>query len=176
MPLKPLDLMVGLSLTLRKEPVWTYAELGEQLGLSASEANKAVERCLQAGLLSPGASEGAKPTPVRAALMEFLAHGVRYAFSARPGRQVRGTPTAHSAPPLSDRIRAGDEPAYVWPDPEGTHRGQAIEPLYSSAPGAARRSPALHELLALTDAIRCGRSRERALAIEELHKRLIESP
>lgn len=172
MPLKPQDLLVCLELATRGSEPWTYAELAQGLGLSASEANKAVERSLAAGLLAPSTEPRGKPGPVRAALLDFLAHGVRHAFFAQPGRMVRGTPTAHSAPPLAARLRGGDEPPLVWPDAKGQERGQAVDPLYPSAPEAARRNPRLYELLALTDALRCGRARERKLAVEELRKRL----
>lgn len=172
MPLKPQDLLVCLDLATRGEEPWTYAQLGDELGLSASEANKAVERSLAAGLLAPSSEPRGKPRPIRAALLDFLAHGVRHAFFAHPGRMVRGTATAHSAPPLDTRLRGGDEPPLVWPDAAGKHRGQAVDPLYPTVPEAARRNQRLYELLTLTDALRCGRTRERKLAIEELQKRL----
>jgi len=173
-PLKPQDLFVCLALTDRGPGPWTYAELGEELGLSASEANKAVERAVAAGLLAPSTEPRGKPGPIRAALLEFLIHGVRHAFFAQPGRMVRGMPTAYSAPPLSEQLRGGDEPPLVWPDVKGEQRGQAVEPLYPSVPDAARRNPELYELLALTDALRCGRARERKLAVLELGKRLAD--
>jgi len=174
MPLKPQDLLVCLALADRGHRPWTYAELSEELGLSASEANMAVERSLSAGLLTPSSKPRGKPGPVRAALLEFLVHGARHAFFAKPGPIVRGTPTAYSAPPLLNRLQAGDEPPLVWPDANGETRGQAIEPLYPSVPDAARRNSRLYELLALTDALRCGRARERKLAASELSSRLLD--
>ena len=63
-------------------------------------------------------------------------------------------------------------PTYVWPDDSGDTTGTSLEPLHPSAPRAARSSPELHELLALVDALRVGRARERALAARELHTRL----
>jgi hypothetical protein len=172
MPLKPQDLLVCLALADRGPRPWTYADLSENLGLSASEANMAVERAMTAGLLTPSTEPRGKPGPVRAALLEFLVHGVRHAFFVKPGPIVRGMPTAHSAPPLLQHLRGGDEPPLVWPDAKGEQRGQAVEPLYPSVPDAARRNPKLYELLALTDALRCGRARERKLAASELGKRL----
>jgi len=51
-------------------------------------------------------------------------------------------------------------------------RGQEIEPLYPSiATIDFKKAPELYELLALVDAIRVGRARERNLAVEELNKR-----
>jgi hypothetical protein len=51
-------------------------------------------------------------------------------------------------------------------------RGVTFEPLHKSAPAAARKDPALYELLALIDAVRDGRVRERKLAEKELSTRL----
>ena len=47
-----------------------------------------------------------------------------------------------------------------------------IDPLYPSVPAAAAEDPRLHELLALADALRVGRARERSMARTELTKRL----
>jgi hypothetical protein len=60
----------------------------------------------------------------------------------------------------------------VWPHSEGTVRGQAIEPLHASIPLIYQYDLKFYELLALTDALRIGRARERNIAIEELKKRL----
>ena len=84
---------------------------------------------------------------------------------------VRGIPTAHSAKPLSELIQANEH--YVWPDADGTLRGQAIEPLYHTVGKAVANDPLLYEMLALVDAIRVGKAREVALAVEELKKRLL---
>jgi hypothetical protein len=51
-------------------------------------------------------------------------------------------------------------------------QGAAVQPLDSSVPGAARRDPALYDLLALVDALRIGRARERSLAEKEITQRL----
>ena len=64
------------------------------------------------------------------------------------------------------------EPPPVWPDPHGTRRGMTLHPLYPSVPEAARRNPALYELLALFDAVRAGSPRERALALPLIEERL----
>lgn len=174
MPLKAMDLIVCLELLGEESRGRTYAELAEAVGLSASETNAAARRAVEAGLLEPAADRGAKPRPIARALLEFLEHGVRYAFYVVPGRLVRGVPTAHSAPPLDRQIQAGGEPPFVWPDPEGTVRGQAIEPLYRTVPAVARRNRELYELLALVDALRCGGARERKLAMTELERRILD--
>jgi hypothetical protein len=60
----------------------------------------------------------------------------------------------------------------VWPHPEGTARGYALEPLYRTVPEAARHDRAVHEVFALVDALRDGGVRERELALRELQLRL----
>lgn len=172
MPLKPQDLLVCLAIAERGPQRWTYPQLAGEVGLSASETNSAVQRAIGAGLLAEPLEPRGKPTPIRAALLSFLSHGVRHAFFAKPGRIVRGMPTAHSAPPLRSLIESAEDSPLVWPDELGDRRGQAIEPLYPSVPAVARRNQGLYELLALTDAIRCGRTRERELALSELRERL----
>jgi len=62
--------------------------------------------------------------------------------------------------------------APVWPYAQGEMRGYSIKPLHRQVPKAALEDPKLYELLALVDAVRGDRIRERALASEELTKRL----
>jgi hypothetical protein len=114
------------------------------------------------------------PWPNRANLKEFLIHGVKYAFPVHRGGIVRGSPTAHAAPPLKQQIAESFDPPPVWPDASGSARGVEFSPLYKNVPAAARRDPKLYELLALVDAIRDGRAREREIAIRELTARIDE--
>jgi hypothetical protein len=163
--LKPQDVVVLLKLSVAAGE-WSYPALAHALGMSPSEVHGAIRRAGESRLLNV-----ATKRPNRKALLEFLVHGLRYVFPAERGGITRGLPTAHAAPPLNDRIAAGDV-VPVWPDPEGEVRGEELRPLYRSVPGAARRDAALYELLALVDAVRGGRARERSLAIEELRRRL----
>lgn len=133
-----------------------------------STAHKAVERLTSAGLA------GGDREVNRMALVEFLSHGVRYAFFAVPGSEVRGVPTAHSAPPLAEEI-VSDE-AYVWPSAKGEQRGSALPPLYEGADQLPERAPDLYRALALVDAIRVGRARERKRATEHLEELLGATP
>jgi len=110
--------------------------------------------------------------PILPALKEFLLHGVRYAYPPERGALTRGMPTGYAAPPLNKVIVQPNEPPPVWPYSEGTVRGYSFSPLYSSVPAAAARDPKLYELLALVDALRDGRARERSLAAKELESRL----
>jgi len=163
---KPQDVVVALKLALGRDDM-SYAALGRDLGLSASEVHAAVRRLAEARLLDPETKR------VRLeAFRNFLVHGVPYAFPASPKAVTRGIPTAWAAPVLSGQISAADQLPPVWPDPEGKVQGAAVQPLYASVPGAARRDPALYDLLALVDALRIGRARERALAEKEIGERL----
>jgi hypothetical protein len=164
--LRPQDLLVSLKLTLEpKEKPRSYNALAHDLAMSPSKVHDAVKRATAAGLLLFDRK------PHRRALLEFILHGVRYAFYTKLGPVTLGMPTAHAAPPLAKEIAAGELPP-VWPDPEGSHRGEAVEPLHASVPLAARNDPTLYELLALVDALRIGRARERKLAAEHLERRL----
>ena len=169
--IKPQDIAILLKLTVLGNGHWRHMDLVEGLGVSQTEISFALDRCKTAGFI-----DSTKKKVLKAALLEFLVHGLKYVFPAKPGAVCRGVPTAHSAPPLSKTIVASKEDSYVWPWDEGKVRGQAIEPLYPNAPVAARNDKKLYELLALVDAIRAGRAREQALAVKELQVRLGACP
>jgi hypothetical protein len=169
MILKPQDVLVMLKLVALGKRPWSYSSLAVSLGMSSSQLHSAVRRALAVQLAVK--SEDVISPHIRN-LEEFLVHGLRYVFATEIGRPTRGIPTAYAAPPLDKHFPESAEPPPVWPDPEGTVRGVSFSPLYKLAPQAARSDPALYELLALVDAIRGGRARERALAIKELGKRL----
>jgi hypothetical protein len=135
--------------------------------MSASEVHAAVRRLVEARLVDPETKK------VRlAALRNFLVHGVPYAFPVDPKEVTRGMPTAWAAPVMSGMISSSEQLPPVWPDPEGRVQGVSVQPLYSSVPGAARRDPELYNLLALVDALRIGRAREREFAEKEIGQRL----
>lgn len=163
---RPQDVVVALKLCLGAEPQ-SYADLGRSLGMSASEVHAAVRRLAEARLIDPETKEVR-----REALINFLVHGVPYAFPANPKELTRGMPTAWAAPAMFGKFSASEQIPPVWPDPDGRVQGSAVQPLYVSVPGAARRDPALYDLLALVDAMRIGRARERSLAEKEIAQRL----
>ncbi|MDR3409989.1 MAG: hypothetical protein P4L87_03425 [Formivibrio sp.] len=162
---KSLDIVVLLKLLLERQKR-PYAQLSKELGISASEIHASVQRSIEAGLV-----DSETRFPLRKPLEEYLLHGVRYAFPAKPGPVARGMPTAYAAPPLLEKISQDDLPP-VWPDPNGTVRGYSVEPLYGCVPVAAKADAVLYSLLALVDTLRVGRARERNLAEEELRQRL----
>jgi hypothetical protein len=162
--MSPLDVVVLVKLCLQKKPS-SQISLAKDLALSQSEISKSMARSRFAGLLF-----GEEQQVMRQGFYDFLKYGIRYAFPQQPGAVVRGIPTAHSAAPLVDLI-SSDEP-YVWPSAFGHVRGHGIAPLYPKAIDAATWDPELYEVLALIDALRVGRARERNLAAEELKKRI----
>jgi len=102
-------------------------------------------------------------------LAEFALHGAKYAFAPERLPVGPGVPTSHSAPAFAGVFAAGHEPL-VWPDAHGMVRGEGLLPLHPCVPGAALRDAALYELLALFDALRAGRARERGMASTRLQK------
>jgi DNA-binding Lrp family transcriptional regulator len=163
---KPQDIVVALKLCLGSSRQ-TYVDLGKSLGMSASEVHAGVRRLTYARLLDPETNEVR-----REALSNFLVHGVPYAFPAQLKEVTRGIPTAWAAPVMVGKLSTTDQIQPVWPDPDGRVQGAAVQPLYPSVPRAALKDSALYELLALVDALRIGRARERALAEREITQRL----
>jgi len=100
-------------------------------------------------------------------LAEFAVFGAKYAFPADKLPVSVGVPTSHSAPAFTGVFAPGSDD-WVWPHPNGTVRGQGLEPLHPSVPFAAMQDPKLYEMLALFDALRVGRARERGMALKRL--------
>jgi hypothetical protein len=167
--LGPLDVLVVLKLLAQPAMNWTYKELGKHVGVSASQAFLSVNRAARSGLLHlPALRDSLNRTNIK----EFLIHGLKYSFPVYRGALTRGIPTAYAAPPLNHVLTQSSEPPPVWPYAQGSVRGVELSPLYKTAPRAAQQDPKLYELLALIDAIRDGRAREREIAIRELSARI----
>ncbi|WP_297401892.1 hypothetical protein [Hydrogenophaga sp.] len=78
-----------------------------------------------------------------------------------------GVPTSHSAPAFAGVFAPGSTD-FVWPHPNGSVRGMGVEPLHPSVPFAAMQDAKLYDMLALFDALRVGKARERNMAMERL--------
>ena len=163
MILKPQDIVIMLKLLVRNGSEWSYPALSYELSMSASEVHAGVKRAVAAQLMDMH-----RKIPVKRNLLEFLIHGVKYAYPPDRGGITRGIATSYAAQPLKELITQPDEPPPVWPDPEGQVRGYEFSPLYSSVPHACKVDPKLYELLALVDAIREGRAREKKIAIKKI--------
>jgi len=169
--LKPQDVVVALKLCAypdaRGRP--PISILGNELSLSPSEVHGAIGRLRASRLLH---APQWRDRPNISALEEFLIHGLKYAFPAERSEVTRGVPTSYAAEPLKSEIASSHDLPPVWPWPEGDTRGIGLEPLYKKVPQAALRDRDLYELLALVDAIRDGRARERKIAERVLVDRL----
>ncbi|MEM8558815.1 MAG: hypothetical protein AAGG50_13435 [Bacteroidota bacterium] len=166
--LKPQDIVVLLKLVHHPSD-WTYSALAKSLGMSASEVHAAVERASSAMLFDKH-----RRVVLKGNLLEFLEHGVKYAYPAQLGPISRGMATSLAASPLqaTTSVLFGDDTP-VWPAAHGRERGPEVTPLYKSVPEAASRDPQLYKLLALVDAIRVGRARERGQATKLLREALV---
>ncbi len=100
-------------------------------------------------------------------LAEFALHGAKYAFPGVRLPLAVGVPTSHSAPAFAGVFAPGSTD-FVWPHPNGSVRGVGVEPLHPSVPFAAMQDAKLYEMLALFDALRVGKARERGMALERL--------
>jgi hypothetical protein len=166
------SLDVAVAIRLAESPVADFRTLAADLSLSVSTAHAAVKRLMLAGLVRPvGTGVGAVN---RHALLEFLEHGVRYAFPAAVGATTRGVPTAHSGPVFTEVMDADDP--IVWEDPQGSVVGRALPPLLPHAGRLAERAPGTYAILTAVDALRVGRARERDIARRYLRGALRVQP
>lgn len=150
------------------EADYSVRQLEALTGISKSELSAALNRCIRVGLAARDRQTNS-PRVNRKALLGFLISGIKYVFPVKPAELVRGIPTAFAAPVMAGKMMSAGDVINVWPDATGKDKGQAIAPLFKSAPAAAKVDPKLYELLALVDAIRIGNAREAKLA-EQLLK------
>jgi len=159
------DVVILLKMISMGDQHWYNKDLAQQLMISGSEVTESLNRSRIAKLVN------AKKTRVHVlAFLDLVEKGLPYVFPDSPSGLTIGVPTAHSTSPLKEIIAS--DLAYVWPFANGSVRGQAISPLHKNVPQAALNDPVLHELLALVDALRVGRSREKNLAIKFLKERI----
>lgn len=141
--------------------------LSEALGIPHSTIQDSLKRLRSAGLLAKGDDTVLN----RLKVLDFLTHGLRWISPGQVESFAMGLPTARSAEPLRSKLLDGRE-MYVMPFEKGPEFGRAVKPIDPAAPYAASKDTALHELLALSDAIRVGDSRSRSIATKELQARL----
>ncbi len=139
---------------------WTYRSLASDLAVSHPVVQRALERAAKADLYD------ARKRQVHVAHFdEFANHALRFVAPASLGALTPGIPAAWGAEPMRSAIHsASEDPVPVWPTPDGKVRGQAIEPLHSSAPIAAPAWPELSEMLSVVDSLRTGNPRVRKVA------------
>lgn len=172
--MKPQDIVVLAKLISysKKQKSWTQPSLAQELCLSPSQVNYAIKRLLASRLLSPiliGSER--KLVPFIQLCEEFLIHGLKFVFPPEFGSQAGGIPTAYAAPPLNKIIASSSDLPPVWPAMgPGTVRGIELKPLYHCVPKSLMKysDPFFYELLALLDALRSGRARERNIGAEKI--------
>ncbi len=158
--MRPHDIVVLLKILVTSDD-WLNKDLANSLYISTSEISESLNRSKIAGLIDP-----TKRTVFKKNLLDFLSQGLSYVFPVQVGAIVRGIPTAHSAPVFEDALIAED--VYVWPCAAGTKKGQAVQPLYPNAVLAVQKDEKLYDVLALVDALRIGKVREREIAVNKL--------
>lgn len=168
--LKAQDVVVALKIALAGDTVPTFAQLSRALHMSVSEVHGAAQRAITSRLLD---QVSGSLRANKSSLVEFLLHGVRYAFPAVEGPVTRGMPTGVSAPLLRAHFEQTSGLPLVWPDAQGQERGQSICPLYPTVPAACQEDVHLYEALAALDAVRGGAARERELATSLLTRMLL---
>lgn len=151
----------------RRPDCYSVRALAKETGISKSQVSLSLNNCLDVGLIRKDRMNGTPRANARA-LFDFIVHGARYVFPAKPGAVTRGIATTFAAPALEGKLYSSGELAMVWPDARGNSKGQAIEPLFKSVPYAVRRDRELYAMLALVDAIRLGHPRESNLAAKQL--------
>ena len=87
MILKPQDIFIMLKLVVRNGSEWSYPVLAHELSMSASEVHAGVKRAVAAKLMDMH-----RKLPVKSNLLEFLIHGVKYAYPPDHGGLTRGMP------------------------------------------------------------------------------------
>jgi hypothetical protein len=166
--LQPVDLLVAAKVAAHPQAQPSVRKLGEELGMSKSAVAYSLRRLGELSLLD--GSDGKRHIN-KLALWDCLVHAARWIAPARVGDYELGLPTAHASRALARKL-VGDDDPMVMPLAHGPLRGRAVTPLHPLAPLAAARDPQLHDLLALIDALRVGRARDRQVAAAELRARL----
>ncbi|WP_233236527.1 hypothetical protein [Bordetella sp. LUAb4] len=161
------DTSVSLPLNPEFDP-YSVRGLSSSTGISKSEVSNALARCYANGLAKPQ-RHGGGPLVNRRGLEEFLSYGIRFVFPVQATVLTRGIPTGLTAPIFHGLLRSAGDHSPVWPDPQGSTLGLAVEPLYKTVTTAIRNDETLYRLLATVDSIRLGQPRERKLAVAHLH-------
>lgn len=169
--LQPSDIYVLCGLVVADHGLWTYRELGKQLGVPHPLVQRALQRAEEAELYSSDSRSVHRPN-----FEEFLLHGLRFLAPVKLGRVVPGVPAAWAAPPMSRKIRESGDLPPVWPAANGRIRGQALPPLHEAAVKAVEDLPRLGELLAIVDSLRAGDIRVRSVAAKMLLATLSGQP
>jgi hypothetical protein len=151
--------------------VYSNRALETSTGVSKSEVNASIKRSMEIGMVKID-ERTRQPKVNITALLEFITHGIKYVYPAKPSAIRRGIPTSFAAPVLQGEMETENDDIYIWSDAMGKERGQTIEPLYKTVPMAVKKDSRLYAYLVLVDTIRLGDKTEGNQAAKELAKRL----
>ncbi len=163
--LRPFDIAVVLRLIAVPED--RYEPLAAALATSTSAVHRAVARLQCAGLCDRGTR-----TANNAAVLEFLVHGLRYAFPPVHGPERNGLPTAGAHPALIAALGVNAGPPLVWPMDGAAAHGKSLAPLFAGVTRVVQRDGRMHEMLAAIDLLRVGSGEQRVAASELLARYL----
>lgn len=149
---------------------YSLLSLEASTGISKSQISLSIRRCTDLRLLL---IRNKVPYVNTQELFNTVIPALRFFFPIRKLGIVRGIPISYSSPFLYEEVLSGKTHPMVWADSNGSISGEAIEPLYKTAPYAAKQDPLLYELLVLIDSIRLNTPREKQIASERLKKILI---
>jgi hypothetical protein len=167
--MRPQDIVILLKIVVLGNKEWQFQDLARSLYISSAEVSESLNRSSFSGLIDTNRKKVAK-----IAFTEFLKYGLPYVFPQTPGPLSRGMATSHGHSLLKKHIVSSS--TYVWPDFEGKDYGQAIEPLYPNQVKAAKEDEKLYEALAMLDAIRVGKVREKKFAFDYFSNLLLNEP
>lgn len=153
------------------ESLFSVRGLEQDTGISKSQVSLSLKRMFDVGLAKADRKTGL-PKANTKALLEFIAYGIQYVFPAKEGEVTRGIATSIAAPVLQGKLMTSGELAPIWPYFKGQTKGVAVQPLHENIFAAIRTDDLTYALLALTDAVRIGHSRERGIAIDMMRKLL----
>lgn len=153
------------------ESRFSVRALEQDTGISKSQVSLSLKRMFDVGLAKADRKTGL-PKANTKALLEFIAYGIQYVFPAKEGEVTRGIATSIAAPVLQGKLMKSVELAPIWPYFKGQTKGVAVQPLHENIFAAIRTDDITYALLALTDAVRIGHSRERGIAIDMMRKLL----
>jgi DNA-binding MarR family transcriptional regulator len=165
MALLPADVLVAMKVAAHPDDSASVRQLGDELGMSKSAVAYSLRRLHALDLVKE--REGGGRRINKLTMRDLLENAVRWIAPARVGDFELGLPTAHSAEVLARNLM-GDADPLVMPLAHGPARGRAVSPLHRLAPRAAAKDAQLHRLLAVVDALRIGRARDRKVAAAEL--------
>lgn len=172
MHLRPQDLLLTLQIWRQGNREWSFASLSESLQLSLGEAHGGVQRASNAGLLYE-TKNGLRAAIPR--VLQFILHGVPVTFFAKRGGITRGLPTGVHMPTWLEQIKPQErDMVTVWPHPEGTSRGESIEPLYPTVPEVSKKDTGFYEIVSLIEVMRIGHPIEKKAAASILENKIFK--